>query len=128
MGKPMTKERLERFRKAQADVDRLNRLASRQVRDTVKGSKANHPYTETTVSVSGLDARLAKRIRQKQAQVAAERQAVTAFVEGLEDVYIAKLIHMRYIDGKTWVDIWREHGCTGSVEGYRKTVSRFLDK
>lgn len=124
----MTKKRLEQYLKDQTDVARLSKVVSRKVRDTVRGSMNEHPYTEVDVTVGGLDEKLVRRYRQKKRRVAAERQAIVAFVDGLEDLYMADLIKKRYLEQKTWVDIWEAHNRVGTVESYRMTVGRFLSK
>lgn len=127
MGKPMTRKRLERYRRDQADVNRLSNLARKKVRDKVRGSMDEHPYTEVDISVAGLDERLVRRYRQKKRHVEAEREAILAFVSEIDDLRIAELILLRYVDGKTWLEVWFSQGCLGSVDSHRKALLRFLN-
>lgn len=128
MTNQMTRERLERFRKAQAQLDRLARVARRKVADKVKGSLDTFPYIEVDIAIIGLDEKLVRYYRQKKRRVEAEKKAVITFVDSLGDLYMAELIRERYLERKSWVDIWAAHSCAGTVESYRMAVSRYLDK
>lgn len=127
MDRPMTRERLEQFRKAKEKVDILNKLAAGMVADKVKGSMTQHPYIEKEITIIGVDERLARRATRENSRLEAEKEDILRFIEGIEDPLVAKLILYRYVQNKTWVRIWKLSGCEGSVDGYRRMVSRYLD-
>lgn len=128
MTESMTRERLERYRKDQADMEKLRRAASRPVGDKVRGSLTEYPYTEVSISIVGLDERLVQRYREKKRQVEQEGQLILAFLEGMEDLFLADLIRKRYLEKKSWVDIWKDQQCNGTIDAYRMMVRRYLGK
>jgi hypothetical protein len=53
---------------------------------------------------------------------------VQAFINGIEDSHVRRIVSMRYIDGMTWRQIACNIGGGNSEDAVRKTVERYLDR
>ena len=102
------------------------------MKDTVRGSFAEYPYTEHPVTITGVQTRPNKRILQKEARLKRRRAEVSEqleqiedFIDGLEDSQLRQIIHYDYIKGYSWV---KTAGMVNNKESaVRMKVKRFFE-
>ena len=94
----------------EAELNALYKKYGGSVKDTVRGSVAEYPYTEHPVTRTGGQTRPNKRILQKEARLKRRRAEVSEqleqiedFIDGLEDSQLRQIIHYHYIKGYSWV-------------------------
>lgn len=117
----------------EAELDALYKKYGGPVKDTVRGSSAEYPYTEHPVTIAGIPTRPNKRILRKEerlkrrrAEVAGQLEQIEDFIDGLEDSQLRQIIHYRYIRGYSWVKTAQMmHNKESTVKMY---VKRYFDK
>ena len=94
----------------EAELNALYKKYGGSVKDTVRGSFAEYPYTEHPVTITGVQTKPCKRIRQKEerlkrrrAEVSEQLEQIEDFIDGLEDSQLRQIIHYHYIKGYSWV-------------------------
>lgn len=113
----VTLEQLEQYealvkekRLWEAELNTLHRKYGGTVKDTVRGSSAEYPYTSHPVTITGVQTKPNKRILQKEArlkrrraEVAEQLEQIEQFIDGLEDSQLRQIIHYRFVKGYSWV-------------------------
>lgn len=112
----------------EAELDALYKKYGGPVKDTVRGSSAEYPYTEHPVTIAGIQTRPNKRIlrkeerlRRRRAEVAGQLEQIEDFIDGLEDSQLRQIIHYRYIRGYSWVK-------TAQMMGTKESAARMAVK
>lgn len=103
----MTKERLENFRQlrnAVVELDARIREADTPPADEVRA-----------------------QMKAQRAQMLAEYKEILRFVFQIDDLYIRRIVELRYIDGCTWSKIAAILG-SGTPSGVCKACHRYLEK
>lgn len=123
----MIKTDCENYRRICAQIaDIRTQLDGRYATDSV--TVCTPPsYTPHTATVSGYipdDNTLSLLVQLSDLEH--RRDAVESFVDNISDYKIRKIIKLRYIDGKSWVQV--AHACLGTADGCRMLVKRFLKK
>ena len=119
----------------EAELNALYKKYGGSVKDTVRGSFAEYPYTEHPVTITGVQTKPNKRILQKEARLKRRRAEVSEqleqkedFIDGLEDSQLRQIIHYHYIKGYSWVKTAHYIGGKNSADAIKKRVYRFFAK
>ena len=124
----MTRQRLEQYRALKHEIRMLDeRLRSAAlVSDSVRGSYAEPPYTEHTITITGVDQAALHRLERKRLRARAERLAIERFIDGIEDSLVRIILEERYIHGHSWAQVAMVAGGANTGESVRKIARRFL--
>lgn len=113
-------------------LDSKWRKAGGVVRDTVRGSSAEYPYTSHPIAVTGVPANIRKldaeeeRYRRRVERCEALKQEIEDYIDSLEDSQLRQIMHCRFICGHSWVKTAQMIGGNNSVSSVRMRVSRHL--
>ena len=128
----MTKAELSQYRSIAAEiVENEERIRESTLRDSVRGSSSEFPYTSHTVSIEGLDdsgdnSRLLKR----QNELKRRKRRIEDFIDNIPDSETRRIFRYRYIVGKrrqSWQRIAVKIGHYD--ESYpRRIHNRYLEK
>lgn len=138
----VTLEQLEQYealvkekRLWEAELNTLHRKYGGTVKDTVRGSSAEYPYTSHPVTITGVQTKPNKRILQKEArlkrrraEVAEQLEQIEQFIDGLEDSQLRQIIHYRFVKGYSWVKTANLIGGKNTSDAIKKRVYRFFGK
>ena len=138
----MTVERLDQYLSLKKEIRDLeeqyrNLCASKDkmVSDSVSGSMAEYPYIRQVVKIQGLDvvdqerrARMAARAKERKEACEREVEAIDLWVGSLQDSRIRRIIMLKYILGKSWVQVAHQVGGDNTADGVRMAFSRFMQK
>ncbi|MDR1693379.1 MAG: hypothetical protein LBR72_08480 [Oscillospiraceae bacterium] len=113
----MTKERLEQYIKLKKELASIQKRLENNVEeygvDVVRGSSAEHPYTERSILVCGsAPSRRSQTLMKRRTEIETEMSAVEAFIAGLRVSEDRLLMECRYIDGMPWKEVAYELGCS----------------
>lgn len=135
----MTIEELEQYRFEKEECEDLKRRISQMggrtsiVRDTVRGSMVEYPFTAHTIRIEGVScktmrcqAMLKDQYRRKRDRVLAHTLAIEQWLEAVPDAKIRCIVRYRYFDGKEWPDVSRRVYGHRSSNRARMTIHRFL--
>ena len=124
----MTRQRLEQYRALEREIRMLDeRLSSAAlVSDSVRGSYAEPPYTEHTITITGVDQAALHRMERKRLRARAERLAIERFIDGIEDSLTRTILEERYIRGRSWAQVAKAAGGTNTCDGVRMIARRYL--
>jgi len=96
------------------ELEELRRQSTIPVKDTVCGSCNEFPYTEHTITVSGIEQKqrekqekLEARLLQRRERTSRERETIETFIDGLQDSQLRQIVYYRYIKGYGWTKIAR---------------------
>lgn len=129
----MTKRELSQYRSIAAEiVENEERIRESTLRDSVRGSCSEFPYTERTVSIEGLEesgdnSRLLKR----QDKLKRQKRRIEDFIDDIPDSETRRIFRYRYIVGKrrqSWQKIAVKIGGWNTADGVRKRHNRYLEK
>ena len=129
----MTKAELSQYRSIAAEiVENEERIRESTLRDSVRGSCTEFPYTERTVSVEGLgssgdNSRLLKR----QGKLKRQKRRIEDFIDNIPDSETRRIFRYRYIVGKrrwSWQKITFKIGGGNTADGVRMIHNRYLEK
>lgn len=130
----MTAKELSQYKSAKAEIksihEELRDLPDYiEGTDTVKGSSPEYPYTEHSVTIRGCipnprKEKLQKRLEKLERLVA----RVDEFMDGIEDVNIARAIRLHFFGGYPWWKVAEKFNEGKIGEAYRKKVLNFLKK
>lgn len=94
----------------EAELNAMYKKYGGLVKDTVRGSSVEYPYTAHPVTITGIQTKPCRRIKQKEerlkrrrAEVEQQLEQIEDFIDGLEDSQLRQIIHYRYIRGYSWV-------------------------
>lgn len=131
-------EQYENLKKEITDIEkRIQRLRAKKniVSDTVRGSMKYFPYTERTITVTGVGVKdektirsLASQLRNRQRKYEKKTLEIEDFIETLDDCVLRRIIELKYIDGLTWLAVARMVCGSRDESTPRKKVSRFFEK
>lgn len=96
--------------------------------DTVRGSSAECPYTEHTITVRGRNAEKERRIRERMDELTQAIQAVEDAIDRAPNSRIRTVLMLRYQEGMRWQDVADVLGGSATKDGVRKIVNRFFAK
>ena len=105
--KPMTKQRLEQYRKLRREIAMLERqirtaeITGGIVTDTVRGSSSTIPYQQHDIVITGYDSIDVPRLRAQKVAHDAECAAIKRYIETVDDSIIRQILVLRYIEGRT---------------------------
>ena len=135
----MTIEELEQYRYEKEECDDLKRRMTQTggrsniVRDTVRGSMPEHPYTAHTIRIEGISTREIKcrailnaQYRRKHENVLAHTVAIERWLDTVRDARIRCIVRYRYFDGREWPDVSRRVYGYRSQNRARMALNRFL--
>ena len=124
----MEKEKLAQYLDLKKEIDDLDRRLQRErvVRDTVRASSVEFPYTEYVFTVEGYtDTRRILEERKRRAERL--KREIERFILEIPDARTRRICEWRYIHGKSWADVTRKIGCYS--ENYAKKIhDRYLEK
>ena len=129
----MTKAELSQYRSIAAEiVENEERIRESTLRDSVRGSSSEFPYTSHTVSVEGLEgsgdnSRLLKR----QGKLKRQKRRIEDFIDNIPDSETRRIFRYRYIAGKrrwSWQKIAVKIGGGNTADGVRMIHNRYLGK
>lgn len=127
----------------QSQIDDLQQqIDSYIVRDCVKASSAEFPYTAHTLSLRGFseDARdavwedrkqlidLRRDLQKKRDERNAEYDRLTRYIQSVDDSLIRQIMTYRFVNGASWRKTARRIGMGYTEESAKKAVYRFLKK
>lgn len=98
----MTVAELKQYRSICRELVEKNiELKSKTIQGTVRGSDSEFPYTQHTMSVSGVESsnsnmRLLKRID----YLKRKKQEIEDFIDGIDDSLTRRIFELRYIKGR----------------------------
>lgn len=69
-----------------------------------------------------------KRLSRDKRKLSSLQKQAEDYIDGVDDPYIKKLLSLRYLDGKRWLDIVRETGWNATEDALRVMCSRYVDK
>ncbi len=138
----MTKEFLKQVENVDKDIQdlekRLKAMDKKQkdvVTDSVKGSSKEYPYTYHNFKVEGITTftpknkslrnKYKKMLKSKKHKLEKLKVQLEYELNYIDDPEILKIIRLKYIDGKTWVQVMFEMGYN-SEDKARKKLKRFL--
>lgn len=120
----------EQYRAMGIRIERLKMQLRKMecLKDTVKGSSAEYPYTQHTMTVSGRNAAEETRIQQEIASLMTRREKVRHVINDVEDERMKLLLELKYLEGVRWKDIpaLMEEDTTESA--VRMRADRFFEK
>lgn len=111
----MTLEKLEQYadmlREAKMWKRELDELRKQNsvVKDTVRGSMQEFPYTEHPVTIEGIPtnrknlAAQQKRLEERWETLYERLEEIWDFIDGLEDSQLRQIIQYHYVKGYSWV-------------------------
>lgn len=121
-------------------IDQIHNIG--QTSDVVKASATAYPYTQHSVSVTGvgindkskalkLQAELVdtkKIIELKTEQCILEYNRLMRYIVDVDDSLTRQILMHRYVDGLTWRQVAEHIGGGNTEEGVKKICYRFLAK
>ncbi len=99
---------------------------SHTVTDTVKGSLTEHPYTLTTIRITGIELDVEEMLKSRLHKLAALRARVEHFLATVDDPYMASLLRLRYVEGLPWEGVADRMGSSYTGGSLKVAVHRFL--
>lgn len=127
------KEDFRRYREARrlVELDAQRLEAARHATDTVRGSSAEWPYTQHTMTVAGRDAREERTILARIAENKARCARVEKTIQKAPNEKVRCILILHYVEGFSWekvAEIWAgdDVNAPGGT-GVRKIAQRYLD-
>lgn len=71
---------------------------------------------------------LKEQIRGKLARAMAERDRITAYLDGVEDAQLRLIMHLRFVDGLSWAQVGASVGAGYTGDACRMACKRYLAK
>lgn len=121
----MTNEELSKIKKLNVEVRYLkgqvgnieHRYTSNIVSDTVRGSSANFPYTEHSITIQGLDTGYDRRVKRLQNRLKNRIESLMTvideanrYIESIPDSEMRFILSLRYLNGLSLEDVAWETG------------------
>jgi len=124
----MTRQRLEQYRALEREIHMLDeRIRSAAlVSDSVRGSCTEPPYTEHSITITGVDQASLHRLERKRIRARMERRAIERFIDGIEDSLTRTILEERYIQGRSWAQVANVAGGSNTRDGVRMIAGRYL--
>lgn len=129
----MTKAELSQYRSIAAEiVENEERIRESTLRDSVRGSSSEFPYTSHTVSIEGTDSSDDNsRLMKRQDKLKRQKRRIEDFIDNIPDSETRRIFRYRYIVGKrrwSWQKIAVEIGGGNTSDGVRMIHNRYLEK
>lgn len=129
----VTKKDLENYLSKKRELkNKIKRLSSLQVEwvgDTTRIGDAKHgPIIKIQGYNSEVIERRAKKLRQRIEELEVETEAIEDWISNIPEGEERNVLEMRYIDGKTQIEIAEELGAGYTREAVAKKLQRFWDK
>lgn len=98
----MTKRELIQYRSICAEIDEINiKLKDSTVYGTVRGSDANFPYVQRSISVEGVTSTKDNtRLLTKLERLKRQKECIENFVDSIDDSLTRRIFEYRYLTGK----------------------------
>ena len=93
---------------------------------SVRGSYAEPPYTEHTITITGVDQAAIHRLGRRRIRARMERRKIERFIDSIEDSLTRTILEERYIQGRSWTQVAMVAGGANTGESVRKIARRFL--
>lgn len=135
----MTIEQLEQYRYEKEECEDLKRRMSQTggrtsiVRDTVRGSMAEYPFTAHTIRIEGISSKsmrchaiLKAQYRRKREKLLVHTVEVEKWLDTVRDAKIRCIVRHRYFDGREWPEVSRRVYGTRSANRARMALMRFF--
>lgn len=112
------------------ELDELRRKTGNVVKDTVRGSSSDYPYTEHPVTITGMPKRgrsyetKEQRYDRRVMELNAELLQIEAYIDSLQDSQLRQIIHYRYVKGYSWAKVARMIGGKNTEDAVKKRVYR----
>ena len=71
---------------------------------------------------------LKEQIRGKLACAMAERNRITAYLDGVDDAQLRLIMHLRFVDGLSWAQVGASVGAGYTGDACRMACKRYLAK
>lgn len=71
---------------------------------------------------------LKEQIRGKLARAMAERDRITAYIDGVDDAQLRLIMHLRFVDGLSWAQVGASVGAGYTGDACRMACKRYLEK
>ena len=136
----MTEKQLKQYRGLLVEINELERQIDdikrkSLVTDTVTSSDADSPYLNHCIKIKGIDVDRKAELLKKQEQLTISKNKafkmqneIEQFIDSIEDdTYIRNILRMKYIEGKSWLNIAMRYGFVDEAVP-RMKVKRFLKK
>lgn len=96
----LTKSELKQYRSICAEIQEINiKLKDQEVYGAVRGSESEFPYTEHTMSVSGVKSAVEnRRLIARRKWLIRQKEDIEEFVENIEDSLTRRIFIYRYIE------------------------------
>lgn len=135
----MTIDELEQYRYEKQECEDLKRRMSQTgsrtsiVRDTVRGSMPEYPFTAHTIRIEGISSKsirchatLKAQYQRKRENLIAHTVGVEKWLDTVKDAKIRCIVRYRYFDGREWPEVSRRVYGTRSPNRARMALMRFL--
>lgn len=125
----MMREMFDQYRAAVKELEVLrHRLAGmRRLTDTVRGSSAEYPYTEHTITVEGRNAAEETALREEIRELEDKLRRVDEAIRRAPNSTIRMALRLRYQEGYRWRDVAAYMGRDVGEDAWRKMVDKYLD-
>lgn len=124
----ITKADLDLIKAKRAEIEKLEKniyALNMVVSDTVRGSSAEHPWTQHTITIEGADVQTyskhIKQLNKKREELGKDIAAYTKKLEEIEDDTVKTMLMLKILSGFSDAEI-------GSAMGYtRQRVKQIID-
>ena len=126
----MTVAELKQYRSICRELVEKNiELKSKTIQGTVRGSDSEFPYTQHTMSVSGVESsnsnmRLLRRID----YLKRKKQEIEDFIDGIDDSLTRRIFEYRYFKIMNWEEVSIRIGGDNTPGAVKKRHDRYLKK
>lgn len=126
----MTKHDLKKLKAIKKEIEILQKqldkikIQPRLVSDSVKGSMIRFPYTERTITITGIDTegysqkvhRIRRALAKKMKEALALVDEINQYIDSIQDPEIRNILRLRYVNCMTLEEIAEElHMCERTV-------------
>ena len=134
----ITKQQLRQLRWLKSEIkllrEQMENMEYSFVTDTVKGSHREHPYTERSFRLIGIDedeyrrktAKLKRRLEQRADELIDLVSEINKYVENIDDSLLRQIITLRHVNGLTWDQVAAHIGGGNTGDSVRMIHDRFL--
>ena len=130
-GDDMTVKELRQYRSICRELTEKNiELKSKTLHGAVKGSDSEFPYTQHTMTVSGLEDTYRNRVLLERIHTLKQRkQRIEEYIFAIDDSLTRQIFEERYIKGgyrPSWQRVATEIGGSNTADGVRMIHSRYV--
>ena len=125
---------LQQYRSLRQEIeDTRRKIKQYEQSDKVRGSDPFFPYLNHTMKVAGSEwtTRELIRLRVLLRECRRQYEAISAYIDSIEDSETRRIFRLLYIDGDTkpsWASIAMKIGGNNTPDGVRMKHKRFLEK